>query len=752
MADTVNLIMPLMSAAQSQKHLTHNDAILTLDTLVQLSVLSANLTAPPGSPAEGSRYIIGSAATGAWAGKDLNVTSYLNGVWVFFPPRKGWIAYNEADNSILVWTGSAWTDLASAGGYVTPGGTNDFSGSNTFTDSLFTLRDNTTPTKLLRFELSGLAAGTNVLTVPAGAAQTLVTDNTTQTISGAKTFSGTFVVSAATSSLGTATAASTVNVGTGANASGVSKSINVGTGGASGSTTTLVFGSATSGARGTATFNSPTITFSALNTAINISGTTALAGPSTTATFLYLGLGGASPDATNRFSINTPAVLLNNAGAGINATVNKNAAGDDASFTFQTGFSTRALFGLLADDHFSVKVSPNGSSFFTGLNIRNADGHVGVGGATADANNGLSVAGNVLFNRDSTSINATLNKQAAANDASFTFQTNFSTRALFGTLASDDFTVKVSPNGSTFYDGMVIDRNTGIARFPNTTPQVDEFNTAGTTTWTKPAWANRFVVMLVGGGGGGGSGASGDNTAVRAGGGGGGAGAVSVWEFTADEYSATCTVIVGAGGTSGAAVSSGNGTVGGAGGTSEFRLNGSATGNRAIIASGGSGGGGGSTTGTAGAGGVTGTHGGSSNAGGAGGTASNAGAGVATTLAFAPGGGGGGGGKSTTPAVTNAGAGGIGYSVGSTGRQSAGGTAGGAGLGGNGGSNKAFARGAGGGGGGGGSHLTNAGGAGGNGGNPGGGGGGGGAALNTAASGAGGVGGVGMAVIISYAI
>jgi hypothetical protein len=82
-----------------------------------------------------------------------------------------------------------------------------------------------------------------------------------------------------------------------------------------------------------------------------------------------LGLGGAAADGYNRFSVNSPAVLLNNAGSGIDMTFNKNAAADDASLAFKTGFSTRALIGLLGDDNFTFKVSPDGSSFFEGLTI-----------------------------------------------------------------------------------------------------------------------------------------------------------------------------------------------------------------------------------------------------------------------------------------------------------------------------------------------------------------------------------------------
>lgn len=87
-----------------------------------------------------------------------------------------------------------------------------------------------------------------------------------------------------------------------------------------------------------------------------------------------LGLGGATADSYNRLSVNTPAVLLNNDGAGIEATVNKAAPAHDAALTFKTGFSARALFGLLGSDDFSIKVSPDGSSFLEALA---ADRHTG---------------------------------------------------------------------------------------------------------------------------------------------------------------------------------------------------------------------------------------------------------------------------------------------------------------------------------------------------------------------------------------
>ena len=61
------------------------------------------------------------------------------------------------------------------------------------------------------------------------------------------------------------------------------------------------------------------------------------------------------------------------------------------------------------------------------------------------------------------------NRAAAGNDAAFAFKTGFSVRALIGLLASDDFSFKVSPNGSTFFDAMKIDRSNGQVELPQPT-------------------------------------------------------------------------------------------------------------------------------------------------------------------------------------------------------------------------------------------------------------------------------------------
>lgn len=56
--------------------------------------------------------------------------------------------------------------------------------------------------------------------------------------------------------------------------------------------------------------------------------------------------------------------------------MNKEAAGDDLGLTLQTGFVTKALVGLFGTDSFRLAVSADGSAFFDGLIVDNANGIV----------------------------------------------------------------------------------------------------------------------------------------------------------------------------------------------------------------------------------------------------------------------------------------------------------------------------------------------------------------------------------------
>ena len=126
---TTHLLLPYILAAQAQKHVTHNEALRLLDGLVQLSALDRDLTAPPGSPSDGDRYIVASGATGDWAGWDLNVALFTDGAWLRLPPRTGWRAWVEDEGLLLVYDGSGWVGTARMRGRLVLNGTTEIRGS-----------------------------------------------------------------------------------------------------------------------------------------------------------------------------------------------------------------------------------------------------------------------------------------------------------------------------------------------------------------------------------------------------------------------------------------------------------------------------------------------------------------------------------------------------------------------------------------------------------------------------------------------
>jgi len=106
---TPNLDLPEIAAAQAQKHVTHNEALLALDALVQLAVVSRRIANAPGTPGEGARYIVPLGAAGDFAGQDGKVASFAGGAWSFYQPLKGWRAFIQDENGFSVFDGTTWT-------------------------------------------------------------------------------------------------------------------------------------------------------------------------------------------------------------------------------------------------------------------------------------------------------------------------------------------------------------------------------------------------------------------------------------------------------------------------------------------------------------------------------------------------------------------------------------------------------------------------------------------------------------------
>lgn len=105
---TTHLSLPELTASQSQKHVTHNEALEHLDVVVQLAVLDKDLSTPPGSPSLGDRYIVGASATGDWASKENEIAYYDGDGWIFKTPKNGWRCWVEDEDRFYVYFNSAW--------------------------------------------------------------------------------------------------------------------------------------------------------------------------------------------------------------------------------------------------------------------------------------------------------------------------------------------------------------------------------------------------------------------------------------------------------------------------------------------------------------------------------------------------------------------------------------------------------------------------------------------------------------------
>ena len=106
--ETASLALPYTAAAQAQKHVTHNAALKKLDGIVQLAVEASGATSPPGSPAEGDRYLLGASPTGVWAGEGGKLAVYVDGAWWFAAPAIGWLAFDRASDQLLVRKSGGW--------------------------------------------------------------------------------------------------------------------------------------------------------------------------------------------------------------------------------------------------------------------------------------------------------------------------------------------------------------------------------------------------------------------------------------------------------------------------------------------------------------------------------------------------------------------------------------------------------------------------------------------------------------------
>lgn len=130
---TPKLQMPELVVGQAGKELTHNQALAVLDQLAQAVVVDKDLTAPPGSPANGSMYIPATGSTGAWASQDGKLAYWLTTVaaWTFIAPTDGWSVWVTDEAVRYERKAGAWVVVATGGGGVSLPAVQTFTGNKT---------------------------------------------------------------------------------------------------------------------------------------------------------------------------------------------------------------------------------------------------------------------------------------------------------------------------------------------------------------------------------------------------------------------------------------------------------------------------------------------------------------------------------------------------------------------------------------------------------------------------------------------
>ncbi|WP_102110314.1 DUF2793 domain-containing protein [Oceaniglobus roseus] len=123
------------------------------------------------------------------------------------------------------------------------------------------------------------------------------------------------------------------------------------------------------------------------------SGWPAAAGAPTTQNLDGLGVNTTS-DPLNRLSVAAAGTLFSHDGSDHRTAINKAAAADTGTVLFQTGFSGRAEMGLAGSDDWSIKVSPDGSSWTEALRFAATTGLAG--GAAVQSGQTDAAAGRLM--------------------------------------------------------------------------------------------------------------------------------------------------------------------------------------------------------------------------------------------------------------------------------------------------------------------------------------------------------------------
>lgn len=103
--------LPLLFAGQSQKEVTVNEGLLAADILLHTAI-EAVVSSPPATPSLGQCWLVGTSATGTFAGRADHIAAWTEGGWQFLPPRNGMRVFDLSAGADRLFLGSNWQIVA----------------------------------------------------------------------------------------------------------------------------------------------------------------------------------------------------------------------------------------------------------------------------------------------------------------------------------------------------------------------------------------------------------------------------------------------------------------------------------------------------------------------------------------------------------------------------------------------------------------------------------------------------------------
>lgn len=110
MERTNHFSLPYLMPSQAQKHVTHNEAIRMIDTLMQIAVESRAQTVPPAEPLKGARYLVPETGGEAWGHPAGTLCAFTDGAWMNFDPADGWFAWVRDEARFVTFSNGQWDD------------------------------------------------------------------------------------------------------------------------------------------------------------------------------------------------------------------------------------------------------------------------------------------------------------------------------------------------------------------------------------------------------------------------------------------------------------------------------------------------------------------------------------------------------------------------------------------------------------------------------------------------------------------